>query len=132
LINPPWNESRRIRHVDLIQRTEAMPGIVSGIHQPVLRLLGRMEQPLGSHLRAGRGRKHAENDKVRNETNNARNFHCPPPFSLAASKNAMRSFRSFSGSAFVSYVGINDSRVFSKAFPAKDPRDTIVVFLSSG
>src|SRR5947209_11699821 len=90
-----------------------MPGIVSGIHQPVLRLLGRMEQPLGSHLRARRGRKHAENDKVRNETNNARNFHCPPPFSLAASKNAMRSFRSFSGSAFVSYAGINDSRCFS-------------------
>src|SRR5256885_13945507 len=42
-----------------------------------------------------------------------RNLHCPLPFSLAPSKNAIMSFNSFSGRAFASYAGINDSRVFT-------------------
>src|SRR6267378_311184 len=40
-------------------------------------------------------------------------LHFPPPCELAADRNAIKSFKSLSGSVLVSYAGISDSRVFS-------------------
>src|SRR6266849_1115566 len=130
LICPLGYERCGIRRIDLIQRTEAMPRIVSGVHQPVLWLLGGVEQPLESHLPIGlrcaeaqrRCKRHNKRQchSERSEesafafSTQRHNFHCAPPFSLAASRNAMRSFKSFSGRLLASYAGINDSRVFSK------------------
>src|SRR6266478_1866256 len=125
-----------------------MPRVISGVHHPILRLLGRVEQPLESHLRRSLRRYKAQrrggkrhNKHHRRQTQNCHsersddrflsapflrgesafascthrhNFHWPPPFSLAASRNAMRSFRSFSARLLASYAGIKDSRVFSK------------------
>src|SRR5437016_2507739 len=136
LISPLGHKRRHIRNVNLVQRAEAMPRIISRVHQPVLRLLGRIEQPLGTHLR--RSPRRRKTQRCGCKCYNAQRFrraqdchyerreesafassthrpslHCPPPFSLAASKNAIMSFNSFSGSAFASYAGINDSRVFT-------------------
>src|SRR5205809_7119369 len=108
-----------------------MPRIVPRVHHPVLRLLGGVEQPLESHLRRSLRRQQAQchgctRDNAQHvcHTQNCHfgrsrptiflpSLHCAPPFSLAASKNAMRSFKSFSGRLFASYTGIKDSRVFS-------------------
>src|SRR6266851_1256001 len=98
-----------------------MPRIVSRVHHPVLRLLGGVEQPLESHLRRSLWRLEAQRctykrpDKQycgRREISH-QSLHCAPPFSLAASRNAMRSLKSFSGRLLASYAGIKDSRVFS-------------------
>ncbi len=62
LVSPLGNERRRVRSVDLLQRTVTMSRVIAGIHQPVLRLLRRFQQPPRRHLRAD----------VKRETNRSR------------------------------------------------------------
>ena len=114
LINPLGNEHRRIRSVDLLQRAEPPPGVVAGVHQPVLRLFRRIQQPLRRHLRASRWRS-ASSDSQQDEcrayscNHSERSeeslfvcpvhrfaFHCAP----TASKYAITSSRSLSLNVF--------------------------------
>ena len=55
LISPLGNEHRCVRRVDLVERAEPVSRVVAGVHQPVLRLLPRIQQPLRRHLRASVG-----------------------------------------------------------------------------
>ena len=51
LVHPLRDQRLHIRRVDLIQRAEAAARVVARIRQPVLRLLGGIEQPLECDLR---------------------------------------------------------------------------------
>src|SRR5260370_2951529 len=72
LIDPFRNQAARVAWIDLIERAEAASGVVPGVGQPVLRLLGGVEQPFERDLRPSLARKRADQCRDREKT-----YQCP-------------------------------------------------------
>ncbi len=53
LVNPLGDDVVRVGDIDLIERAEALSGVVAGVRHPVLRLFGGVEETVGGELGVG-------------------------------------------------------------------------------